>query len=293
MSTSDTSIIDEKKGTISSIANNFNVGNFLKDLLKRFIYMLIYIFISAFVLYGTKIYGPYVIKDNSTYNYSNNYGGTKGGNHGKEPFGKNELIYKPPTEKIYSANLNFVKKQVHDTYIYTMYMLIYFFNILYSFNNDTLVALFGPILLAVMIIYLTIFGIIFFIYHYILNLLVNFVGNDDIVGILLCMFFIALFYLLALMIPIIQIFMVLYCLVRILGYPSITRLPNGTTKSNFSGFLHVFFSYFYTLIFIYSCYIMITSSFNILGQQYGMICAFIVFLIFTGIIDVGFYTKKQ
>ena len=292
MSTSDTPNIDEKKGTIASIANKFNVGNFLMDLFKKVIHMLIYIFISAFVLYGTKIYGPYIIRDDSNYNFSSNNGGTKGGNRTVK-FGKNDLIYKPPPENIYNENLDFVKKQVHDTYVYTMYVLIYFFNILYSLNNDTLVAMFGPILLGVMMIFLFIFGIIFFIYHYIINLLVNFNGNDLIIGCLLMIFFIILFFVLFSLIPIVQIFMVLYCLIRILGYPSITKLPNQTTKSNFSGFLHVYFSYFYTLIFIYFSYIMITTSFNDLGQEYGIICALIVFLIFTGIIDVGFYTKKQ
>ena len=305
MSTSDTPDIDEKKETSDTASNNFNVIGFIKDAITKFIYLLIYVFVSALVLYGTKIYGPKIPEQSSSLwsklqaavsNFTPKF--TKGGNSKEkieDVFDNFKISYIQPERPDIMKNMAFMKKQLNDTYGYTLEALIFFFNFLYKFDSDNLVAIFGPILFGIMALGLTLFGFIVFIYFYISNLFYNFnIRTNPFISCFLVMFCIMLLFMLFTIIPFIQIIVFVYCLVNIFGYPSKTTLEGGkVVKSNFYGFMSIFVSHFYNYIMMASAYIIVTSSMTYLGQEYGIICALIILLDYTGTLDIGLFKKKQ
>jgi len=304
MSTSDTPNIDEKKETIDSVKNNFNVTGFIKDTITKFIYLLIYVFVSALVLYGTKIYGPNIPESSSNLwskiqaslsNFTPK-AITKGGSKEKieHIFDNSKISYIQPVRPDSMKSMAFMKKQMNDTYSYTLEALIFFFNFLYKFQSDNLVAIVGPILFGILALCLTMFGFVMFIYFYISNLFYNFnMRTNPFISCILVMFCIILLFMLFTIIPFIQIAVFIYCLVNIFGYPSKTILANGVVKSNFYGFMTTFLSHFYNYIMLAFAYIIVTSSFTYLGQEYGIICALIILLDYTRILDIGLFKKKK
>ena len=302
MSTSDTPNIDEKKETSQTANNDFNISGFVYDAITKFIYLLIYVFISALVLYGTKIYGPKIPESNSTLwsklqaavsNFTSKKGGSK--ETEEDVFDNFKISYTQPERPDTLKNMAFMKKQLNDTYGYTLEALIFFFNFLYKFDSDNLVAIFGPILFGIMALGLTMFGFIVFIYFYISNLFYNFnIRTNPFISCFLVMFCIVLLFMLFTIIPFIQIIVFIYCLVNIFGYPSKTTLVGGkVVKSNFYGFMSIFVSHFYNYIMMASAYIIVTSSMTYLGQEYGIICALIILLDYTGTLDIGLFKKKK
>jgi hypothetical protein len=267
--------IDKIKKNIKNFQNNnFNVTKFLKSVVTKHIYMIIYLFVSAFVLYGCKIYGPFPSKNNANlFGHSFTF--------------INPTFYQKNTQTITNIPI-FMKNQMYDTYNYTMYALVFFFQSLFNINNDYIIAIIGPVLLCIYLSFLTIFGCIIFIYCYIVNLFFNFSSSASLfMRIVLIHFFTILFYILFLFIPIIQLVVIIYCLIRIFGYSSKFVLKDGTTKTGFIAFMNIFIYSIYNFIMLFSSYIMITTSFNYLGQEYSIICALIFMLIFTNIIDIN------
>jgi hypothetical protein len=188
-----------------------------------------------------------------------------------------------------------MKKQLNDTYGYTLEALIFFFNFLYKFESDNLVAIFGPILFGILALGITLFGFILFIYFYISNLFYNFnIRTNPFISCILVMFCIVLLFMLFTIIPFIQLIVFIYCLINIFGYQSKTTLEgNKVVKLNFYGFMSIFVSHFYNYIMMASAYIIVTSSMTYLGLEYGIICALIILLDYTGTLDIGLFKKKK
>ena len=144
MSTSDTPNIDQKKQNVANVVNDFNIGGFAQSLLTNFVYMLIYIFVSALVLYGTKIYGPKITppppetivdKGKQFLRYLIKNGG---GDKVEQPtFDKYKIIYEPPVIT-FKSKMHFINKQISDTYGYTLEALIVLFHFLYDINDQIL-----------------------------------------------------------------------------------------------------------------------------------------------------------
>ena len=198
MSTSDTPDIDEKKETISTVKNNFNVSGFLNNVITRIVYMLIYIFMSVLVLYGTKIYGRDLPNKSNKSNYWQQfiYQSSSTNKTITEPVFENFKISFLEPERISTIKVtDFMEKQMIDTYNYTMDALIFLFNFLYNLNSDTLIAIIGPILLAVLVVLLFMFGFVCFIYYYISNLFYNFnLKTNPFISCILVIFFIILLF---------------------------------------------------------------------------------------------------
>ena len=194
--------IDKIKKSIKNFQNNnFNVTKFLKSVVTKHIYMIIYLFVSAFVLYGCKIYGPFPLKNNANlFGHSFTF--------------INPTFYQKNTQTITNIPI-FMKNQMYDTYNYTMYALVFFFQSLFNINNDYIIAIIGPVLLCIYLSFLTIFGCIIFIYCYIVNLFFNFSSSASLfMRIVLIHFFSVLFVILFLFIPIIQLVVIILPIIQ-------------------------------------------------------------------------------
>jgi hypothetical protein len=291
MSTSDTPNIDDKKQTNETTQNKFNVPLFLKNVANKLLHLLIYIFLAAYVLYSCKL-TTNLANPNSRQHTIEIFDGKLI----KEPesnTGKNVLLISANKNKVGIAG--FMAALMLNVYNYNNDAFNTFFTILNGIDNNYLIAIIGPILFLIFAMIFTIVGIVIFIYYYISLLISTPYEMNFFFKIIVIFIFIILLFCFFTVIPIIQLFFVLYCIVTNMSRPSKIITHKGVFH-NFLGFVKAFIPFFKNIIMVCATYIVVTNAFNYLGSSSGVISIIIVLLIYLHIININLFnfsnTKK-